>query len=197
TSTPTSTPTPTATPTHTPPPTATPTATSTPAPTPVPTTPAPCPEAVVNGGFEEDTGWLIHDTTYKAGYDSQIVHHGARAMRLGIPEASGDVFSYSSVEQALTIPADVTGATLSLWYYPQTGGGAGDYGYFLLRDASGTWRLLLVARGDEQQWTSFSLDLSTYAGQTVHLRLGVRNDGAGDGRVMSIHVDDVSLQLCR
>jgi len=152
---------------------------------------------VINGGFEDDTGWLIHDTIYKARYSDQIVHHGTRAMRLGIPEGGSDVFSYSSVEQAVTIPAGATSATLSLWYYPQTGGGTGDYGYFLLRDAGGTWHVLLVVRGDERRWLSFSRDLSAYAGQTVRLRLGVRNDGAGDGRVMAIWVDDVSLQVCR
>ena len=202
TSTPTSTPThtpthtptytPTPIPTSTPTPTATPTATSTPTPT-----PAPCTEAVINGGFEDDTGWLINDTLYNAAYSSQVVHNGTRAMRLGIPDAGSDVFSYSSVEQALTIPADATQATLSLWYYPQTGGGAGDYGYFLLQDAGGTWHVLLVVRGNERQWLSFSRDLSVYAGQTVRLRLGVRNDGAGDGRVMAIWVDDVSLQVCK
>ncbi|HIP97619.1 MAG TPA: hypothetical protein EYH32_10445 [Anaerolineae bacterium] len=152
---------------------------------------------MVNGGFEDETGWLVNDTLYNAAYSSQVVHNGTRAMRLGIPDAGSDVFSYSSVEQALTIPAGATSATLSLWYYPQTGGGAGDYGYFLLQDAGGTWHVLLVVRGNERQWLSFSRDLSAYAGQTVRLRLGVRNDGASDGRVMAIWVDDVSLQVCR
>ncbi|MBC7249427.1 MAG: hypothetical protein H5T62_04015 [Anaerolineae bacterium] len=208
TSTPTHTPTPTFTPTSTPTHTPTPTSTPTPAPTSTPTstptwtptvtpTSAPCTEVAVNGGFEDSTGWLIHDTIYKAGYDDQIAYSGAQAMRLGITDVARDVFSYSSVEQALTIPAGATSANLSLWYYPQTGGGTGDYGYFLLRDEGGTWHVLLVVRGDEQKWLSFSSDLSAYAGQTVRLRLGVRNDGAGDGRVMAVWVDDVSLQVCK
>jgi hypothetical protein len=39
------------------------------------------------------------------------------------------------------------------------------------------------------------VDVSHYAGQTVLLRLGVRNDGQGGA--MAVYLDDVSLQACQ
>jgi hypothetical protein len=43
-------------------------------------------------------------------------------------------------------------------------------------------------------WAQFQLDMSGYAGQTMTLRIGVRNDGRGVPMVM--YVDDVSLEAC-
>jgi hypothetical protein len=43
-------------------------------------------------------------------------------------------------------------------------------------------------------WVPLELDLSQYAGQTLTLRLGMRNDGRMDPMV--IYVDTLSLQAC-
>jgi hypothetical protein len=102
-------------------------------------------------------------------------------------------YSYSSAEQRLSIPAGRT-ATLSLWYTIPAAGGSGDYGYLLFRTDDGRWHYLGTMRDATSGWMQFRSDLSRYAGQTITLRIGMRNDGRG--LPMVLYVDDVSLAAC-
>ncbi|MBL7064616.1 MAG: PKD domain-containing protein [Anaerolineae bacterium] len=176
--------------------------------------PAPCVEGIANGGFEDDSAWVIPDTDYPATYTTAITHTGDRSMRVGIVEPGDNRYSYSSARQTVTIPAGAFSATLRFWLYPMTGESlaklivpsrplAGDWQYVLiLNEDDQTLDTLLRQRTDDRQWVFHQFDLGAYAGQTtcgeqsrtIKLQFGVYNDGT-DG-VTAMYVDDVSLELC-
>jgi len=151
-----------------------------------------CWEQVENGGFENQDGWVILDTDYRAGYTTEETYSEARSMRLGI--VSGDnVHSYSSVEQTLTLPADATGLHLSFWVYPQSEDASGDLQYVLFMEEGGGYRLISLT-SDARSWQHHEFSLLEYAGETITLRFSVYNDGNG-GRA-GMYLDDVSLLAC-
>jgi YVTN family beta-propeller protein len=76
-----------------------------------------CEERLANGGFETNDAWQIPVTAYSAGYSTAVVHSGRRSLRTGVVTVP-DVYSYSSANQSVTIPAGVAGATLTFWWYP-------------------------------------------------------------------------------
>ena len=78
---------------------------------------ATCEERLVNGGFEADLAWQLPTTAYPAVFSAAVVHTGGRSLRTGIVSGP-DVYSYSSGNQAVTIPAGVASATWSFWWYP-------------------------------------------------------------------------------
>jgi len=167
--------------------------------------PAPCVEGIANGGFEDDSAWVLPDTDYPANYTTVITHSGDRSMRVGIVEPDDNRYSYSSARQTVAIPADVVSATLGFWLYPvseeppasaiQRITLAGDWQYVLvLNEDDQTIDTLVWQRTDDRQWAFHQFDLGVYAGQTIKLQFGVCNDGV-DG-VTAMYVDDVSLELC-
>jgi hypothetical protein len=189
---------PTLAPTAAPTPSATPTPTGTPPPptgTPTPTQPPDqCPELIRNGGFETGEGWEMPNTPRPAAYTAAQVHSGSRAARLGIEDAAQNLYSYSSVQQVVAIPVEATGARLSFWYLSRAGD-SGDYGYVMLQDAALGWRTLSMIRQPSPGWQRVEVDVSLYAGRTVLLRFGVRNDG--QDQAMAVYLDDVSLRACQ
>jgi len=196
------TPTPTATftPTATPTPIApgpSPTPTYSPTPTPSLTPPPVSGNLIVNGGFESTEGWVFSRTRYPAGYSTQIVHSGSRSARLGIVEGR-DVYSYSSIWQPVTIPADARRATLTYWVYPIS---HDVYPHdvqmvLLLNQRFRIIRYVEWTLSDAQQWVEGSYDMTPYAGQTVLVYFGVLNGGR-DGRTSAMYVDDVSVTVER
>jgi hypothetical protein len=165
------------------------------APSPEPTpTPLPCAELVANGGFESDSSWVIYDTPRDARYSTAMARTGERSMRLGIVDPTENTFSYSSAEQQVSIPEGQR-STLSLWYNAPQGGGQGDYGYFLIRPGDSSWRILRIVQEATGGWVQMQEDVSHLSGQSITLRLGMRNDGGVE--TASLYVDDVSLQACR
>jgi serine protease len=198
---------PTITPTSTPTipgpsPTPTPTSTPTiPGPSPTPTiTPTPPPVSgnlIVNGGFEAEGGWIFSRTVYPAGYSTQVVHSGARSARMGIIDGF-DRFSYSSVWQVVTIPADARRATLTYWVYPIS------QDIFprdqqLVLVLNERFRIISYAErtlSDAQQWIQRSYDMTPFAGRTVIVYFGVFNRGY-TGRPSAMYVDDVALTFER
>jgi len=192
------------------------TPTSTPTPTTTPTSiPTPCVEGIANGGFEYEGDWEISETDCPADYTTAMAHSGNRSMRVGIVEPADNRYSFSSARQLVTIPAHATGATLRFWLYPLSGEPpAGpafstppqapmigdvlvseDAQYVLILDASDQWIDTLIWQlSDDRRWTFHQCDLIDYAGQTIKLHFGVRNDGL-DG-VTGMYVDDISLELC-
>ena len=201
TSTPTETPTSTSTPTLTPTPTATSTPTPTNTPTPTSTPPQiPCDELICNGGFETTECWTIGDTPRPAGYSTAAVRTDSWAMRLGITYLS-DAKSYSSINQAVTIPADATSATLSFWYYPLCQDTVEhDWQAAIIYQPGDPWVFLAWAMpkvcSDSQAWTHHTFDLMAYKGQTIILYFNVSNNG-GDNLKTAMYLDDVSVQACR
>jgi YVTN family beta-propeller protein len=98
-----------------------PTATATPTPTPTATPGTICEEMVTNGDFELDAAWSMPITPMQAGYSSAFARSGQRSMRTGMPESAGNVHSYSSAYQTITLPPGPGTATLIFWYYPVRG----------------------------------------------------------------------------
>ncbi len=199
-----STPTPSPTPTRTPTPTVTP-------------TPRACQELITNNKFDLNTGWIILDTAYHAGYSTTKYHSPSRSMRTGIVNLADNVESYSDFRQVVTIPASAHHVTLSTWEYfsssettanmqveriAPTGKPfdetllSDDIQYLLILDQNKNWiDTLLWQRGNSQTWTNIQFDLSAYAGKTIMLQWGTYNNGTSG--ITSMYVDDVTLQACQ
>ncbi len=174
-----------------------------------------CSEAIVNSSFEDNSGWVIPITEYPAGYSSSEAHSGSRSMRTGIVNPLDNLFSYSSAQQKVVIPAGTTSAYLTFWIKPYSGqvkglaspampanGStleevqmAGDVQYLLVLDSNYNIINTLVWQiSDSRQWTEYQFNLAAYAGRTIYLHFGTYNDGL-DG-ISSLFVDDVSLDIC-
>jgi PKD repeat protein len=152
-------------------------------------------ELVVNGGFEEDEAWYIGWTPRPAVYSTEVVHSGARSMRLGITDQD-DYPSYSTIWQKVTIPLDASSATLSFWYYPLSQDSIeNDWQEALILDAN----LYILAQvmkvnSNSQTWTRHTFDLMPYRGQTIAIYFNVHNDGEGDLKT-AMYLDDVSVAV--
>ena len=179
-------------------------------------------DIIVNGDFEAGSGWRMPDTPRPAGYSGQVVYDGWRSLRVGIVNGENG-YAYSSAQQTVTLPADTLTATLSLYLYPVSSESVsiaqhqvlqqdlafsvwppssfsamlGDAQYVLVLHPDGTilGTLLWLSPSNGQSWQHHAFDLTPYAGQTVVLHLGVRNDGQGGWTGM--YVDDVSLVVAR
>jgi hypothetical protein len=177
------------------------------------TAPPGCVEVVANGGFEIDSAWEMPGTAYPAHYSTAQARNGSRSMQVGIVETADDEYSYSSTQQALSIPAGAGSANLRFWLYtvsdePEIQASlpvpsfapqamlADDAQYVLLyNDSGGLIKTLWRRRLDGRSWTQYgSFDLSAYEGQTVRIYFGVFNDG--DGAATGMYVDEVSLLVC-
>ena len=187
-------PTATGTPRPSPTPTRSPTPTLSPSATPTPLAPG-CQDGLRDGGLEAGDGWTILDTACPAAYVSEPVHSGRRSLRLGIAGGDDTRVTYSSAEQAVTIPADATSVRLSFWVYRTSTGGPGDVQYLLLLDEGGGYESLMWELTNAPRWEWREISLDAYRGQRVVLRFGVRNDG--DQAPAAMYVDDVALAFCR
>ncbi|MGD8902609.1 MAG: CHAP domain-containing protein [Anaerolineae bacterium] len=176
------------------------------------TAPASCVNVVGNGGFEDDSDWVLPSTAYPARYSTAQARNGSRSMQVGIIDPAQDKLSYSSAQQVIAIPSDAESASLRFWLYtqsdePEAGTStvpvlgplstlAEDAQYVFVYDSDGNilrrryWQPPL----DDRAWTEYSIDLSAFAGQTVKLYFGVYNDG--DGAPTGMYVDEVTLVAC-
>ena len=174
-----------------------------------------CSEAIVNGGFEDNSGWDMPITEWPAGYTTSEARSGSRSMRTGIINQADNRYSYSSGRQKVTIPASTTSAYLTFWIKPYSGQvkslalpGApaigsqlneikmsGDVQYVLVLDSNfNIINNLIWQISDSRTWSQYQFNLAPYAGQTIWLHFGTYNDGL-DG-ISSMFVDDVSLDIC-
>ena len=174
-----------------------------------------CSEAIINGGFESNTGWDIPVTEYTAGYSTAEAHSGSQSMRTGIVNLADNKFSYSSARQRVTIPSGTTSAYLTFWIKPFSGdtGGlflssqpavglpvselqlAGDVQYVLVLDSNfNIINTLIWQLSNSRTWNQYQFNLANYAGKTIWLHFGTYNDGLNG--VSSMFVDDVSLEIC-
>ncbi len=189
---------------------------------------APCEERLAAGGFEGataelDTFWQRPATPATAAYSTRYAHTGRQSVRTGI-DGSADVYSYSSANQYVTIPADAASATLDFWWYPISAEGslaaaaagqpdlalleralagnlpdevmAGDRQYVLILNPSGQiLKSLLWTRSNARAWQRATFDLTAYRGTTIRLAFGTYNDG--DGNRTALYADDASITACR
>jgi hypothetical protein len=124
-----------------------------------------------------------------------VARTGARALQVGIADPVHNRYSYSSAEQRFSVPIGRR-AALTLWVYVADGGGRGDYGYLLIRPDSGSWRILRILHERTAGWTQVAADVSHYAGSAFTLRIGMRNDGPGDGAAAVMYADSLSVGAC-
>ncbi len=150
---------------------------------------------LVNGGFETDEAWYIGWTQRPAVYSTEVVHSGARSMRLGITD-QGDYPSYSSIWQQVTIPFDASYATLSFWYYPLSQDVIElDWQEALILDVNFyVLDQVMKINSNGQTWTRHTFDLMSYRGQTIAIYFNVYNDG-GNGLKTAMYLDDVSVAV--
>ncbi len=195
TQTPTTGPTPTASATPTPSPTATasptPTRTPTQTPSPTPTTPV---SSIRNGDFElgSNGDWFeisLNDLPLIMSVpDFPLTpHSGSWGAWLG-----GMDSEVSTIEQFVTLPAS---GPIYLHFYYQAGSQetsdcTADYADVLI-DSNSVWQLGLCTATQTSGWTHASIDLSSYAGQTVALEFRVATDVL---LTSNLFIDDVSLQ---
>ena len=165
---------------------------------------------VVNGTFEEDAAWEFPLTPLPASYATANAYSGYRSARMGALDADANRYSYSSVRQGIALPDNATQIRfyLSLWQWTtespltpipkftdmQRGEKvmAGDVQYALILNENNQ---LIAApywnRKNTQQWTSFTVDLTQYKGQTIKIQFGTYNDGVGG--YTGMYVDDVGI----
>jgi hypothetical protein len=170
-------------------------------------------DLVINGGFETHEAWYIPETEFPAGYTTAAAFKGQRSMRLGIEDIAHNRYSYSAVNQTVSIPADATNAELSFHIYPWSGEPGPiptpaprsqvtpladylpyDVQYLLLLDKHGNWIDTLMWQASNVRSDQFwQVDLLAYAGQTIKLHFGVYNNGVGG--VTGMYLDEVSLMV--
>ena len=198
--TPTATPTMTASPTGTSTPTATPSASPTMTPTGTPTlTPTPtgesCQQLLVNGGFEESSGWTLASTAYPAVYSTERVYAGARSLRVGIPANGVNTYSYSEATQSLTLPSSAGSITLTGQVWRGSTAADSDFQYLWVEVAGGTTQKIFQNRQNGQAWEALSYDLTALKGKQITVRFGVYNNGSGGKTVL--YADEVGIESCQ
>jgi hypothetical protein len=146
------------------------------------------------GGFETDEGWIFGDTPIRGGYATDVKLGGGRAARVG--NVSGpDIFSFSSVWQKVTIPAEAAQVTLGVNIYPvsQDGPGSGDaQNIMILNDRFEVVKTLSRELSNSRTWENRAYDLSDFRGRTIYIYFSVVNLGR-TGWPTAMYVDDVSL----
>lgn len=163
-----------------------------PGPTPTPTmTPTPPPSGLVNGNFESgQTGWTESSShNYPLivnNFDPTGVtpHGGSWAAWLG-----GDNDEISNLSQTVTVPTG--GSYLSYWYWFQSTDVCGFDLATVKVNGTVVAQADLCDTNNTNGWAHTSLDLSSYAGQTVTLTFGAETDSS---ILSNFFVDDVSFQ---
>ncbi|MDX1523556.1 MAG: hypothetical protein R3264_18155, partial [Anaerolineae bacterium] len=159
-----------------------------------PVTPVVGANLLTNADFEGDGGWVFGDTPFPGAYDSAVVRGGSRAVRLGITSGN-DAFSFSSIWQRVTIPAEAQQVTLTAQVYPisQDTADSGDVQVIAILDAGfKVKRKLSVELSNSQTWETKTFNLSDLAGQTVYIYFSVFNRGRTN-LPTAMYVDDVAL----
>jgi serine protease len=189
-------PTPTATPTSSvPTPTATPPTGNTPTPT---ATPFPAGNILKNSSFEVDEAWHFPHTKRPGSYSNAVVHSGSRSALVGIINAADDTHTFSSVAQKVTIPADVTQATLRAFIYPvsQNMGSTDLQIISVLNEYFTEIHRLHNDLSNANAWQEKTFDLTKYRGRTIYVYFDVVNR-VDNNLTTAMYVDDVTLEITR
>jgi len=118
-------------------------------------------------------------------------------VRLGITY-QGDIESWSSIYQKVTIPEEAASATLSFWYYPLCEDTVeSDWQAAIILDDALRfldWALPKTC-SNSQTWTYRTFNLMPYKGRTIAIYFNVYNNGVGN-RKTAMYLDDVSVKTC-
>ncbi|MDY0018891.1 MAG: hypothetical protein RBT47_02710, partial [Anaerolineae bacterium] len=160
--------------------------------------PEPLCSLILEDGFEDAEGWNY--SSAPGSYAERVaapVYLGGWAALVGVPseEGGGGSVTYASISRALALPADSSQITLRFWGYGVSeAGDSGDLHYVGLRDAEAAWHSLSTQTTDAWDWEEHTFDLTAYAGQTVTLYVGAKNDGDDD--TAALYVDAVQVEVC-
>jgi PKD repeat protein len=158
-------------------------------------------ELIVNGGFETNAAWQFDSAPEVGGYTTTVAHNDQRSVKLGILPPAPIQYGYAIVSQQVSIPAPVSQARLSFWYWPRREDGTGPLThsrqFAALLDGNGQMlEQLLESSADAPDWQYAEFDVTKYAGQTITIEFGVYHDGnALSGKRTALFVDDVSLEV--
>ena len=189
---------------------------------------APCEERVAAGGFEGgaelENFWQRPVTPATAAYSTRYAHSGRQSLLTGI-DGTPDIYSYSSGNQYVTIPAGAGSATLSFWWYPISAEGplaaaasaagqpdlksleqalagnlpaeilAGDRQYVLVLDTSGQIIGTLLWTRSNAQ-TWQRATFDLAAYRGRTIRLLFGTYNDGNGSRTALYTDDVSVTAC-
>ena len=170
-------------------------------PTPTPTvtpTGGLCYDLILNPNFERIEVWVTPDSEAIALYSDAIAYNGEWSMRAGIVNPTLNKNASSWFYQEVDMPATLTSAKLSFYYYPQTSAGSseGDLQRFVILDRNNfIIKTLDGGLSNDAEWIYFEHGLKDMAGQTIRVAFEVLNDGTGGITVM--YIDKVSLYVCR
>ena len=158
-------------------------------------------EIIVNGGFETDEAWQFNRAPEVGGYTTTVAHSDQRSVKLGILPPDPIQYGYAIVSQQVGIPAAVSQARLSFWYWPRRQDGTGPVThskqFVELLDGNGQLlEKLMEASVDAPDWQYAEFNVKKYAGRTITVEFGVFHDGnALYGKRTAMFVDDVSLAV--
>ena len=181
-------------------PTPTPTATATPITTPTPT-PTPCDSGVIqNGGFETGSfpPWVVLDENATPVVTNTQAHTGTFSGFVGDApngfcgfNANNEALGDSSFYQQFTVPP--AGGTLSFWHRDCTTDTI-DFDWqdaYITDDNGNILQTIFHQCLDTEGWTNQTVDMTSFAGQTVRVEFLVHEDGFGD--LTGMFIDDVQL----
>jgi hypothetical protein len=160
-------------------------------------------DILANGGFEWDGAWQLSNTALPPFYAGppNPVQSGNRSMALGavLPGAPTNVASFSSIQQAVTLPAAAQTARIRFQYQPSSNAAAGGFNRqeLVLLDPlryGETIEVLWRVTENASQWLPKEIDLTRYLGRTLTIYFNARN--AGDGTRTAMFLDQVQVLVC-
>lgn len=160
-------------------------------------------EILVNGGFENGTGWEFGVTDSTGRIVETDPYSGMRSALLGLLPSqhvsSGSAPTYSSMYQRIRIPLDIDSASLSYRYKPgseDANRADSQWAVIIKPYSSDHLKIIKRALEDDTEWRYEEADLSDFRGQAVRIYFEVRNDSLGPQGRTWMYVDDVSLRVC-
>jgi hypothetical protein len=145
-------------------------------------------QAVTNGGFESGTSpWTASPSTVITSRTGQTAHAGSSYAWL---DGSGGTRT-DTLDQSVTIPAGCSTATLTFWLHIDTAETTSSTAYDKLTAKIGSTTLATYSNLDKNTgYVQKSLDVSSFAGQTVNLSF----TGTEDSSLQTSFVlDDIAL----
>ncbi len=162
-------------------------------------TPTGCSELIVNGGFENQTGWTEVSKTHAAIIATELPHTGKRSAWLGGTDQETEHYIFQEVR----LPANASSVKLSYYrlvHKETTGlpGALASEAQFSVVFNTTDGDLVaevekLSSRQGDDKWQQKQFDVSRLGGQSLHLSFAAENPR---DNVSSMFVDDVSLIAC-
>lgn len=154
-----------------------------------------CSNLIVNGDFEtgDFTGWVRPSQNPPAVVTAGTVYAGQWSAQIGKVQASGSITGFSSIQQAVLIPANAVTATLSFARYLYSDD-LDNLQYVAVISGTTALNYVMYEKIDYPQWTTYQTDLLPYAGRPIALRFSVHNKSATG--ITGLIIDDVILNVC-